>query len=199
MKLLASRLLFPVFLLFVFYVFGSTCFAQDPYILLKRGVETNQSGDYRSALAYLKQGIDLSKVNNRKKTEAMFSIAVGRIYSDFFEVDSALTFHQRALTIHREIGNVNGEGDANRDIGLIYRKFGNYSSAKQHFRTALDLYKQTLDRKAEGDTIRDVGIVYSKLAIIHEQLHPTYKPQNHITECQEHKHRRCGIYLLWDH
>src|SRR5262249_13761565 len=86
---------------------------------------------------------------------------------------------QRAVTLHREVGNPQGEAEAWDSLGYAHHHLGRHESAVACYRGALDLFHAVGDRCSEalalsslGDTLDAAGDAGAARDAWRRALHP---------------------------
>jgi tetratricopeptide (TPR) repeat protein len=69
----------------------------------------------------------------------------------------ALAYCERALDLHREMGNRYGEGATRDSLGYIHHQLGDYRRATDCYREALAIQRQVSDRHGEADILTHLG------------------------------------------
>ncbi|MDM8554850.1 CHAT domain-containing protein, partial [Desulfococcaceae bacterium HSG7] len=88
---------------------------------------------------------------------------IGVVYSNLGRYDEALTYHEQALAIKKEIGDRRGMGISLNNIGAVYANLGRYDQALTYFEQALAIKKEIGDRRGEGTALNNIGRVYENL------------------------------------
>jgi tetratricopeptide (TPR) repeat protein len=73
----------------------------------------------------------------------------------------ALDYYSRALSIHTEIGDREGEGRTLNNIGLVYNMQGEYTTALDYYTRSLQIARELGDRWGEARTPNNIGTVYA--------------------------------------
>ena len=76
---------------------------------------------------------------------------------DLGRFEEAVTTCRQALSVHREIGNRNGEADALNTLSAACRGVGRFREAVGYSRQALSIARETGDRHGEGITLTKLG------------------------------------------
>ena len=75
----------------------------------------------------------------------------------------ATEYHQRELTIAKELGDRAGEGIAYCNLGIAYHRLGNFKQAIEYHNQALTIAKEMGDRAGEGRAYGNLGNAYHSL------------------------------------
>jgi CHAT domain-containing protein/Flp pilus assembly protein TadD len=88
---------------------------------------------------------------------------LGNTYDGLGQYQKAIEFRQQSLTISREIGDRNGEGDALGNLGTAYHSLGQYQKAIEFFQLSLTISREIGDRNGEGLSLGNLGTAYNSL------------------------------------
>jgi tetratricopeptide (TPR) repeat protein len=93
---------------------------------------------------------------------ALLLIAVGTLILILYNHNtwSSVLPYQAALNIHRDVGNLEGEGTALNALGLVYNNLGHKEQAREYYKQALKIRREISDRKGESITLRNLGVIY---------------------------------------
>ncbi len=91
----------------------------------------------------------------------------------------SLQHHQKALAIHRELGNRRGEGRILGNLASHHHNQGRIEEALAHYHQALPIHREVGNRRGEASTL-------ANLASLHHE-------QGHIPEALEHYHQALAI------
>lgn len=90
--------------------------------------------------------------------------AIGNIHYRLGRYESALNFHQQALTVLKKVKNQDTqkllEATTYNSIGIVYLKQGKYQLALDFLQPALAIYQQFNSRRAEGVVLHAIGKLY---------------------------------------
>jgi tetratricopeptide (TPR) repeat protein len=75
-------------------------------------------------------------------------------------VDEAITAHQQARDIYREVGDRHGEGEAWNNLGLALRRVGRFDEAITAHQEARDIYRELGDQYGQAQTLENLGTVH---------------------------------------
>ena len=85
---------------------------------------------------------------------------MGNAYQIQGKLKEALEYYQQALTIHRKIGNKEGEANALGNIGNVYQTQGKLKEALEHHQQALDIHRKIGKKEGEASVLGNMGNVY---------------------------------------
>jgi tetratricopeptide (TPR) repeat protein len=112
-------------------------------------------GELNLALSSMKEAERLTT----SKNNLMFIYNnLGFIYNKKGDLDNALFYNSKYLSLSRELGNKRGEATALNNIAVIYRNKGELDKA-------LDFYEQSLKLRPEKEkapTYNNIAMIYNK-------------------------------------
>lgn len=82
---------------------------------------------------------------------------LGLAYYDLDDVSRAIDFYDQALTLHRAVGNREGEANVLGNLGLAYQKRDYYNRAIKYYQQALSIYQDIGSRFGESHTLGNLG------------------------------------------
>jgi CHAT domain-containing protein len=88
---------------------------------------------------------------------------IGKVYSNIGENQKALGYFERALPLHRAVGDRQGEAATLSHIGEVYQDLDQKQKALGYLEQALPLQRAVGDRTGEAETLDDLGEVYDDL------------------------------------
>ena len=97
------------------------------------------------------------------KSDCIWLNALGLAYRDLGQYNRAIDFHQQSLTITREIGDRQGEGNALGSLGGAYNNLGQYNRAIDFHQQALIISREIGDLRGEGNALGNLGNAYHSL------------------------------------
>lgn len=118
-------------------------------------------GDYPRALAaYLRSMGMLEDKRNKQNMMSNISVAMGMIYAETGEYDSARLYFKKSLYIESEFQRIRRKIGAYNNLGELEALVGNYDSAQYYYQQAVSL-SRTSDRKAMlVSSLNQLGGVY---------------------------------------
>ncbi len=84
---------------------------------------------------------------------------LGIIYKSKGNLDNALLYHSRHLSLSREFGDKKGEAIALNNIAIIYEKTGELDKALDYYEQSLRLQR---DEKEKATTYNNIALIYYK-------------------------------------
>jgi len=120
------------------------------------------------AKSYYKDLLNLSKredIRNIYPLDTIFARStflcnMGIIFQIQGRLEKALQHYRKALNIHREIGNKEGEASDLGNMGNVYRAQNKLKEALQHYRKALNIHRKIGDKIGEASDLGNMGVVY---------------------------------------
>ena len=99
----------------------------------------------------------------QKQAEAdrLFNQGIEEFYRSQYR--QGLQSWQQALTIYREIGDRQGEGNALGALGNAYDSLGQYQQAIDYHQQRLTIAREIGDRGGEGNALNNLGLAYRSL------------------------------------
>ena len=85
------------------------------------------------------------------------------MYQSVGEYEKAKEHIKKSLSIHKEIGDRNGEAACYGSLGTVYGSVGEYEKAREHIVKSLAVLKEIGDRKGEATCYGNLGTVYQSV------------------------------------
>jgi tetratricopeptide (TPR) repeat protein len=120
------------------------------------GISYCQIGKFKLALEHLKRAESLT--SNKKDLMYIYSW-IGGIYARMDNLDDALLYWSRSLSLARDIGDRGAQARALNNIAGIYDDKGELDKALRYYEESLKL--QT-DEKGKAPTYNNIAIIYYK-------------------------------------
>jgi CHAT domain-containing protein len=117
-------------------------------------------GDYRKALEYFDQALEMRRALGHRRQEAIALNNIGRVYDLLGEAQKALDYHRQALELRRTLGDRVGEGASLNNIGLVYGWLGEKDKELDYYQQALSIFRATGDRGYEASTLNNIASFY---------------------------------------
>jgi len=147
------------------------------------------------ALVYLQEALDIYKSFKphegvkedknfekfRKNREAAVLQAIGDIYYFSDNQNKARESLEKALPIHREIGNRLGEANALKSLGDVKRVQSEYGEAERLYQQALPIHREIGNRLGEANALQSLGDVkmaqsdYAEAERLYQQALPIHR------------------------
>jgi tetratricopeptide (TPR) repeat protein len=138
--------------------------------LKERGIDASGRGQYREALNYFQQALEMALEVGDRAGEGDTLNNIGLVYWNQGLYGQALENYNQALVIRREVGDRDGEGDTLNNIGIVYSDQGMYDQALETYNQALVIAREVGDRAGEGTTLNNIGIVYRNQGLYDQAL-----------------------------
>jgi len=116
-----------------------------------------QVGDFQKSLEHA-QALERLARNDEELSTAYNRL--GQVYSSLGDLDTALMYHMRDLSLSRKMGDRRGEAAALNNIAVIYENKGDYQKALEYYMRSLELQD---DPRERATTLNNIGIVYYTL------------------------------------
>ena len=85
------------------------------------------------------------------------------MYSCLGDYEKEIEFHQRSLSIAKEIGGKDTEGKAYSNLGSAYYSLDDYEKAIEFYQQSLSIAKEIGDKDSEGKAYTNLGMAYRSL------------------------------------
>jgi CHAT domain-containing protein/Tfp pilus assembly protein PilF len=118
--------------------------------------------DYANAIKHFEMAYAIDKDYNPKYAATHLN-NIGFLYSVLGQKQKALEYYEKALPIHKAMGNRPGEATTLNNIGLVYDDLGQKQRALEFYQKALPIRKEVGDRAGEATTLNNIGAVYDNL------------------------------------
>ncbi len=131
--------------------------------LLWLGILHADLRQYRFALSYYHQGIDLAGESGDSLALGKLWNWVARAHRKQEQYDSARWAHQISLGYFKAIGDSLGISDYLNNMGSIFRREGQFDSAIVYFQQSLSIKEKLQELEGLADGYNDLGTTYSQL------------------------------------
>ena len=102
--------------------------------------------------------------------EEQASCNVGNAYDNLGRFQEAVEFHNKHLSISKEVGDKAGEGFAYCHLGNAYQSLGRFQEAIEFHNKHLTISKEMGDKAGEGNAYGNLGIAYRSLGRFQEAV-----------------------------
>ena len=126
----------------------------EAYALYNLGVASLALGDKR-AFEYFTKALPIWEGN--RNGEAYTLSGLGRFYFSQNEFEKAVDYHNRALPVMRDTGDIFGVGIILSDLGAAYAAMGDRTRAATYYNQALEAHRKVNDRRDEARTLIRIG------------------------------------------
>ncbi|MBW4582013.1 MAG: tetratricopeptide repeat protein [Tildeniella nuda ZEHNDER 1965/U140] len=128
--------------------------------LLQQGVQQYKIGQFKSALQFLQEALQIYRSINDRRGEGNALGNLGSAYDALGNSAKAVEYFEQTLVVMREIQNQRGEGQALNMLGSAYWSLGSSFKAIEYLEQSLDIFRQILDPQGEGDALGNLGSIY---------------------------------------
>jgi len=127
--------------------------------------------DYDKSKEVLFEALDIAKQNNVKNREAEISNNIGLYYSKNNQLDSAIHYHELAIAINDEIGNLSEMALVESNIGAILFKEGQYQNALLRFQQAYEWAVVSKSVRTEMISSENLAVIYGTIGLYDRAIH----------------------------
>lgn len=120
--------------------------------------------DFRKALGFAEEGIQISQKLDFKKGEAYASLMAARSCIYLSKMEEGLNYLSEAKSIFHSLADTSGLADATRAEGIIVLNLAKYDEAIALFEAGAELSRVAGDLAEEAFCIMDIGIAYIYLS-----------------------------------
>ena len=134
----------------------------EEHTLNNLGMFCWNKGNYEDALAYYFESLKLvgGKKDKLSAADAGYN-NIGLIYQDMELYKKAIPYHNKALSIRKELGNERGEATSFSNLGVCYTNLGHYDSAENALLTAKKIMSDGRDKNLYYEIVEGLGELYS--------------------------------------
>jgi class 3 adenylate cyclase/predicted ATPase len=134
---------------------------QDPHLeatlyLAMAGV-LYRKGRYAEALGQCTRGVDLAGSSGSQDELAHGYYLLGNIYTSTGQIEKAIDYRQRSLTIYRQTGNLVGQAKALNNLGVDHYYLGDWQASVACFRESLNLFERAGEVTEVAGTANNLG------------------------------------------
>lgn len=134
------------------------------------GKYMNIQGHWIEWVAVLEMSLQAVQALSHKQDEGAVLGNLGNAYFFLGRVEEAISYHQQALVISREINDRRGEGYQLGNLGLAYDHLEQPEKANNCYRQALAIAREMDDRLSEGNALVNLGIAYRNLDHVEQAI-----------------------------
>jgi predicted ATPase len=128
-------------------------------VILRRANYAFVTDDYPAAASAGEVGVKLAEKIQDPENEATGCRIWGSAMLKLGDSETAGKKYERALQIHRQMGDLRGEAVILKDLGTIADNYADYPLAKSYDSQSLELARQVGDRMTECRTLNNLGLV----------------------------------------
>ena len=140
---------------------GAEADAERVQLLRMLSITYERLGDLASAKKVARQGADVA---DRVGAPYLKAMALNRVGASLLADDptQAAEYHQRALDIYTQMGDVRGQAETHNNLGIVYTLRGEWALAKQELRSAMQMARTAGAPDLTGVMGLNLGVVYLK-------------------------------------
>jgi tetratricopeptide (TPR) repeat protein len=153
----------------------------------------NIRGYWTEWLQALEAGVEAVRALDHRGTEGAFLGNLGIAYRVLGQVDQAIDYHQQALVIASEIGDLRQKGNHLGNLGNAYLDLGQIDQAIASFEQALVIARKIGHRQGEGNHLGNLGNAYRDIGQLKKAI--DYYQQALDIACELGDFRREGNHL----
>jgi len=120
-------------------------------------------GDYRKAIEYHEQSLQISRNIGDRYVEGQNLGGLGNAYYSLGDYRKAIDYYEQFLQISRDTRNRLGEGQSLGSLGNVYQQLGEYRKAIEYYEESLQISRKIGDRLGEGNSLGNLGNAYHSL------------------------------------
>lgn len=121
------------------------------------------NNDFGKAISFYNQSIDFYDGLGEKSRTARVMNAIGGIYHQMTNYDSALFHFYRSREILTQVGDSVALADTYNRIGLVFNSRGEYEEALENFMNSIQIYRLLENPEGMSLAFCHMGMVYRKL------------------------------------
>jgi tetratricopeptide (TPR) repeat protein len=142
--------------------------------LNRLGLWYKSLGQYKKAIAYHQQSLDISEEIGARQGVANSLGNLGLCYFFLGQYEKAIAYQQQSLEINQAIGNQSGIAASLGNLGNCYHELGDYEKAINHYQQSLEIQEVIGDQSNIAISFGGLGNCYNELgdyekAINHHQ------------------------------
>ena len=134
------------------------------------GKQHHHLGNFRVALPYFQQSLQISQEIGDKAGEGTTLNNISQIYDARGDYDTALRYLQQVLQIMREIGDKAHEGGTLNNISQIFKARGDYDTALRYLQQSLQISQEIGDVAGLCVTLFNMGHIHAQNNEINEAV-----------------------------
>ena len=126
------------------------------------GVLYTNISNYKTAMDYYTQSLELSKKTNNTERLGTAYINIGSLYSELGKNDAALEYYNNALEIIKKTNNQDQLCACMINIGDVYYTKKNYTQALKNYNQSLEIAESVKNRVYESNCLTSIGKLYKE-------------------------------------
>ncbi|MFQ5577176.1 MAG: tetratricopeptide repeat protein [Anaerolineae bacterium] len=127
------------------------------------GIVQRALGNLQEALQTFTHTLTLATDHNLSRVRPSIQSLIGSVYYGQKNYSQAIRWHQKALSLDRESGNLSAQAVHHNNIALALEAKGNYEQAIDHYRQAVTLHQQSDNKKGLSTTYGNLGAAFYQL------------------------------------
>lgn len=135
---------------------------------LKRGSAHLRRGQYKPALAFLKQALHGYRNLGDKPRQAKVMLTLAHLYYRMADYLGAADYGRQCLRVARGLGDEDMIQKALEHLGNTYRHLGNLQRALDYMGQSLNIAKKRGDRAGEMRSLNNLAMVYRAKGLTHQ-------------------------------
>lgn len=129
-------------------------------ILNELGWQVYKSSNYKSALSYANQAMQLSEKNDFKKGKAKAYNTLGSISLETGDFEKAIENFSTSIDLKKQMGSTHELSSSYSNLGIAYAQKGIYHQALKCFHESLRLDEEAKDKMGIAYSRANIGLVY---------------------------------------
>ncbi len=150
------------------------------------GVLNEENGNFQTALEYYRQSLEANTKHNDKRVASILYNNLGIVFLDLKEMDSAVVYHKKALSLRKDLGNETGVVQSLMNIGEVYQVEKDFHNGMDYFHKAKKLSDSNKERPF-------IPYINEKIGEIHLSLNALDSAEVYLNRAFEQKQER-GSY-----
>jgi tetratricopeptide (TPR) repeat protein len=132
-------------------------------VLNKLSFQHMLRGQYKTALGFGNQALELSKEIDYKRGHAKSLVNIGNVYLAQSDLQVAAGHFLNAYTLAKEIKDLIIISHCTNNLGEVYRNQGNYEKAIYYYLESLKIAEALADKAEQSGTLNNIALVYSEM------------------------------------
>jgi DNA-binding SARP family transcriptional activator len=119
-------------------------------------------GEYRTAEAYLRDGLALYRIAGDLAGQAACLNSLGAVHDSLGQLPEAAACLEQSLAISRALGDRHSQGVSLNNLSTVYGSLGGYQRAVDCLSEALGIFRETGNRRSVAANLGNLGEVYER-------------------------------------
>lgn len=125
------------------------------------GTLNHKQSNYDKALSFFMERVDYLNPDNQSDLATNYN-NIGLIHEAINNNDKALEYFQKAIAVHRSLGNKKLIGGTLSNMGVIYFKMKEYDTALEYYAESISLMQQLNEKPVLSILYESMGNVYKE-------------------------------------